>query len=199
MTRTDGWAARRGRTLSVVVILLGAAIVLIGSTQTWLTATVESTDIPAKGSQALALLQPLALAGLALTLALALVGKVLRFVFAGLAVVIGVALAVLIAPIAYEQPVSAVARVVTDHTGVAGVASVSGLVSGISATAWPIISLVAAIVLAFGGLLALVTAAFWRRGTSRYDAPKTSSHAGDGPLDAVESWDELTRGDDPTN
>ena len=199
MTRSGGWAARRGRTSSVVLILLGAALALIGSTQTWLVASVEGTDIPATGSESLALLQPLALAGLALTLALALVGKVLRLVFAALAVVIGGALTSMITPLVMDPPVSAVARVVTDHTGIAGVESVAEITSGIDSTAWPIVALVAAVVLALGGALALVTGPAWRKGTSRYDAPSASSAAGDGPLDAVDSWDRLSRGGDPTD
>lgn len=199
MTRADGWAARRGRTMSVLLILLGAGIALIGSTQTWLIARVEGTEIPATGSEALALLQPLALAGLALTLALALVGKIMRIVFAAAAVVIGGALTALILPIAAERPVSAVARVVTDHTGIAGVESVASIVSGIEATAWPIVALVCANVVALGGVLALVTGPSWRKGTSRYDAPTASRASKDGPLDAVDSWDDLTRGGDPTD
>jgi uncharacterized membrane protein (TIGR02234 family) len=164
-----------------------------------LIASVEGTDIPATGSEALALLQPLALAGLALTLALALVGKVVRFVFAALAIVIGGALTALVVPIVQDPPVSAVARVVTEHTGIAGVESVSAIVSGIEATGWPVVTLVAAIVVALGGALALVTGRSWRKGTSRYDAPKSSPAGGDGPLDAVDSWDRLTRGGDPTD
>lgn len=199
MTRSSGWAARRGRSTSVVLILLGAAIALISSTQTWLTASVEGTDIPATGSEAVALLQPLALAGLALTLALALVGRMLRYVFAALAVVIGGALVALATPMTVDPPVSAVARVVTQHTGIAGVESVAGIVSGIEANAWPIVAVIAAFVLAIGGALALVTGPAWSKGTSRYDTRKSSRHAGDGPLDAVDSWDELSRGDDPTD
>ena len=199
MTRADGWAARRGRSMSVVLILLGAGFALIASTQTWLIASVEGTEIPAKGSEALALLQPLALAALALTLALALVGRILRFVFAALAIIIGGAMTALIAPVAADAPTSAVARVVTDHTGIAGEESVAAIVSGIDATAWPAIALASAIVVALGGVLALVTGPSWRRGTSRYDAPGSSRGSKDGPLDAVDSWDDLTRGGDPTD
>ena len=192
------WASRRGRTSSIVLILVGAAGVLIASTQTWAIATVEGTDITASGSQALALLQPLALAGLALTLALALVGKVTRFIFAALAVVIGVALCAISIPVATSSPVSAVARAVTDHTGIAGIEGVSSVVSHISFTVWPLVTIIAAVVLTLGGLLALVTGAAWRKGTSRYDAQRAAAHSSDGPLDAVHSWDDLTRGDDPS-
>src|SRR5690606_30804113 len=135
---------------------------------------------------------------LALTLALALVGKALRFVFGAIAVVIGGALVALTAPIAFEQPVSSIARVVTEHTGIAGVESVSSIVSGIEPTGWPAIALVAAAV-ALGGVLALGTGPAWRKGTSRYDAPASRRGGGDGPLDAVDSWDDLSRGADPTD
>lgn len=198
MTTRPSWASRRGRTTSVVAILLGGAAVLIGSTQTWVTATVEGAEIPAKGSEALALLQPLALAGLALALALALVGRALRYVFGALALAIGAGLAIIVAPVVFATPVSSVEKVVTEHTGIAGRESIAQIVSGLAPSAWPAVALAAAIVIALGGVLVIVTGASWRRGTSRYDKPSTRHAAADGPLDAVDSWDELTRGDDPT-
>lgn len=83
---------RRSRLLCVLAIIVGGAIALIGSTQTWLTVTlnagaVEPLDVP--GASALPLLAPLSLAALALGLALTVVGRVLRYVFGVLATVIG--------------------------------------------------------------------------------------------------------------
>src|SRR5690606_2958244 len=106
-----GWAARRGRSASVVAILVGAAGALISSTQTWASAEVASAPIASSGADALPLLQPLALAALALSLALALTGRVVRVILAAVALLIGAGIAVLSIPVATTAPVSAVESV----------------------------------------------------------------------------------------
>lgn len=173
---------------------------LIASTQVWATAQVAETAVTSAGSAALPLLQPLSLAAMALALALALTGRIVRLVLAGLAVVIGASLIAVIAPVAVGAPVSAVQSAVTEHTGIAGDEAVAELVTGIAVTPWPWISLVFAALVVAGGVLALVTGARWRRGGRRYEqsGPRAQGAAERGPLDAVDSWDDLSRGDDPT-
>ncbi|MGO1840055.1 MAG: Trp biosynthesis-associated membrane protein [Candidatus Microbacterium stercoravium] len=197
---TESWAARRGRVLSVVVILLGSALVLISSTQTWATTDVQGTLIEAKGADALSLLQPLALAALALSLALALAGRIVRMALAAIAVVLGASLVWLTAGAAFGDPVASVESAVTEHTGIAGAEGVSSVVADVALTPWPSIALAFGILVALGGLLAVSTGPMWRRAGHRYDkADPTSRAAASGPLDAVDSWDDLSRGDDPTD
>lgn len=194
-----GWAARRGRSASVVAILVGAGGALISSTQTWASAEVASAPIASSGADALPLLQPLALAALALSLALALTGRVVRVILAAVALLIGAGITALAIPVASTAPVSAVESVVTEHTGIAGTESVAEVIGPIALTAWPWIGVASALVLAAGGILALVTAPRWRRAGHRYESAQPTSRAPEqGPLDAVDSWDDLTRGDDPT-
>ncbi len=194
---------RRWRSLSVVTILLGGAVGLIASTQTWLDVTLRDSTAAAlavPGATAVALLAPLSLAALALALALSIVGVVLRHVFGLLAVVIGVALTYAAWRIAAEQPVDAVAAVVTESTGLAGVGTVSQLVSTISATPWPAVTVVASLVIAAGGVFTLVTARRWQTSGRRYrtDGAVSARTSGSRPHDAIDSWDDLSRGDDPT-
>ena len=197
---TESWAARRGRVLSVVVILLGSALVLISSTQTWATTDVQGTLIEAQGAEALSLLQPLALAALALSLALALAGRIVRMVLAAIAVILGASLVWLTAGAVFGDPVAAVESAVTEHTGIAGAEGVSSVVADVALTAWPSIALAFGALVAIGGLLATATGLAWRRGGHRYDKAGATTHAAaSGPLDAVDSWDDLSRGDDPTN
>lgn len=197
--RRDGWAAQRGRSLVVVAILVGSAIALIASTQVWAQTSVAGVELEATGADALALLQPLALAGLALSLALALTGTVTRLLFAGVAVILGVAIAWLAAPVAVFAPLSAVESVVTEHTGIAGSESVADIISPVDTTAWPAVAAVAGVLVVLAGVAGLATGARWRRGSARYESsPAVGRRGGTGPLDAVDSWDDLTRGDDPT-
>nr|WP_165137600.1 Trp biosynthesis-associated membrane protein [Microbacterium amylolyticum] len=180
-------------------MLIGGALAVISSTQTWATAHVDDIAIPAAGSEALPLLQPLSLAALALALALTLVGKVLRYVLGVLAVILGGGLGALSFQMALVTPVAALQPVVTDHTGIMGDESVAALVDAVSVTAWPWFTVLFSVLIAAGGVLALVTGSQWRQGGRRYDAAASREGAEDGrALDAVNSWDDLSRGDDPT-
>ena len=183
------------------MILLCGALGLISSTQTWfdvvLVAGGDALAVP--GAQAVPVLAPLCLAVLALGAALTIVGRVLRYILGALTVLAGAALLWLTAPVAVQAPVSAVAPAVTTATGIAGLESVAELVASISATPWPGVTVAGAAVLLLTGILVLVTAHLWRRAGRRFatDAPHAAS-AADAPLDAVDSWDDLSRGDDPT-
>lgn len=194
---------RRARTLSVLAILLGGALALISSTQTWLSVTlVQVTDEPlaVPGADAVALLAPLSLAALALGLALSIVGTVLRYVFGVLAVAIGLALIVSCARIAAEVPVDAVAAAVTTATGLSGTETVARLVAAITETPWPWITVSAGALVAVGGGFTLATAHRWRGAGRRYRTdPAAAVASGSRPHDAIDSWDDLSRGDDPTD
>ncbi|MDF2849238.1 MAG: peptidase [Oerskovia sp.] len=200
---------RRARLLSVVVIVLCGAIGVISSTQTWLTVTLSGgaqhvLDVP--GASAVPVLAPLSLAVLALGGALSIVGRVLRYVFGVLATAIGVILAWLTARIVFEQPVSAVAAVVTETTGIAGEASVAKLVASTDAAAWPAVALVAWVLLVAAGVFVLATAHTWTRTGRRYRTDESAHPApqsGSRPHDAagsrsIDDWDDLSRGEDPT-
>jgi len=189
--------ARRAKSTSLLLILLAGGIGILSSTQTWLTVTRadggESLEVA--GNAALPVLAPLSLTALALCAAIALVGPVLRRVFAAIAVAVGALLLVLTARILFQHPLDAVSPALTKATGLAGDTALKAIVDGIVVTAWPWAALLGWILLLFGGGLALVTAGQWRSGGRRY---RTAPAPNDRPVDAVESWDELSRGTDPT-
>ena len=198
-TRTAGTITARGRSLAVLGALLGAAAALIGSTQTWLTATVADAALPVSGAEAIPVLQPLTLAALALSLVLTLVGRVLRYILGVVAVAAGGAIAVVSARLAAEPTASAASSVVTEHTGIAGADAVSELVTGLALTPWPVVTVAAGVLVALAGIWTLVTAHAWRRSGRKYENDGgAAARAADEPLDAVDSWDGLSRGDDPT-
>lgn len=194
---------RRARFLAVVVTVLAGAITVIASTQTWLSVLLSdgsSEQLEVAGAAAVPVLAPLGLATLALGGALSIVGSVLRYVFGVLGVAIAGILAVLAVRIAFSAPVDAVAGTVTTATGIAGADAVADLVASISVTPWPVITLAAQIVLGAAAVFTLATAHAWRTGAGRrYRTEAQTPPASAGPRqDAIDSWDDLSRGDDPT-
>jgi len=191
---------RRARLLSVVATLLAGAIGIISSTQTWLMVALKAggDPLPVPGASAIPVLAPLSLAVLALGGALSIVGPVLRYVFGALSVLASASLLWLTVPVVFAPPTSAVASTVTTATGITGRDAVAGLVGSLTATAWPAVALAGWILLAATGVFTLVTAHAWRRVGRRYEAEQTPHAPAEGPLDAVDSWDELSRGEDPT-
>lgn len=192
---------RRARLIAVLAALLAGAVGIVSSTQTWLDVTVAdgaAQTLAVPGAAAVQVLAPLSLAVLALGAALSIVGRVLRYVFGALMLVIGGVLAALTGVVVFTLPVAAVAATVTTSTGISG-AAVDALVAGIAPTPWPAATLVAWAVLLATGVFTLATAHRWRGTGRRY---RTSASRGprpdDQPLDAVDSWDDLSRGDDPT-
>ncbi|WP_256335869.1 Trp biosynthesis-associated membrane protein [Microbacterium sp. cf332] len=192
---------------AVLSAVLGGGLAVIGSTQPWLEATLRDgahAVLPVPGTEALPLVTPLGLAALALGLAISIVGTVLRYVFGGIGVLIGVALLAESLRIAVTAPPAAVVGVVADSTGLMGVAAVETLVSSITVTAWPWITAVGALAVCAGGVLTLVSARSWQSTARRYrtDAvAETSRPRGSRPHDShdpIDSWDDLSRGSDPT-
>ncbi|MGB4778837.1 Trp biosynthesis-associated membrane protein [Microbacterium sp.] len=204
----------RARMLAVLAVILGGAIAIIASTQTWLEVTVSAgatSALSVPGATALTLLAPLSLAALALGLALTVVGRVLRYVFGVLAAAIGATLLIGAARIATQHPLDAVSAAVTEATGLSGSDAVAALVDDVAGTAWPWLTAVAGALVAAGGILALVTAHTWRGSGRRYRTAADradTDRAADGatsprPYDAsrdnaIDSWDDLSHGEDPT-
>lgn len=191
--------AKRGRSLSVSGFLLAGAIGIISSTQTWL--TVERADageaILVPGASALVLLAPLSLAVLALGAALAIAGKAVRLVFGVVAAVTALFLGWSTIQLLLTEPLDAVAATVTEVTGLAGGVATHEIVASIVPSAWPYIALVGWVILLAASIVVLTTWRGWKAGGRRYRTDQADVPH-DGPVDAVDSWDELSRGTDPT-
>ena len=197
----------RARLLSVVVILAVGAIGVISSTQTWLVVGVEgggSSDLLVSGSAAVPVLAPLGLAALALGAALSIVGLILRLMFGVVTLLLAGLLVFLCGQVAFAPPLSAIASTVTAATGITGEAAVADLVAEVTATPWPAVTVVASVVLLAAGVFVLGTGARWPGSGRRYraDAAQSAETRADAPAsrphDAIDSWDDLSRGSDPT-
>ncbi|MDQ1136677.1 putative membrane protein (TIGR02234 family) [Microbacterium sp. SORGH_AS 1204] len=193
---------RRARSTAVLGMLLAGAVGVIASTQTWIDVTLDDgaqQTLAVAGAEALPVLTPLSLAALALGAALSIVGPVLRYVFGVLGAMIAVLTGVGTAQVVFATPVSATAATVTDATGISGTDAVASLVTDLSLTPWPAVTLLAQVLLAAAAVFTLVTARRWTSGASRKYRTATEAGADTGrPHDAIDSWDDLSRGDDPT-
>lgn len=197
---------RRARLLAVVGALAAGALGIISSTQTWLTVVLaDGADqaLAVPGAAAIPVLAPLSLAALALGGALSIVGRVLRYAFGVLAAAIAITLGVLTWQVAVDPAVSSVASTVTAATGISGDAALSELIASVTTTAWPAVTLVGWAALLGAGVLTLATAHRWQGSGRRYRtdvaAPAPAPGVGASrPHDAIDSWDDLSRGDDPT-
>jgi uncharacterized membrane protein (TIGR02234 family) len=245
---TDGGAGagRRIKYSTLLLLVVGSALALLAATQPWFTIRLtdtanHSSAISVPGSVAAPALTALALAGLALTAALAIAGPVFRLVLALLGVLLGVS--VLISAItALSDAVGASSSAITTATGVAGGASIHRLVHSVETAFWPWLAVFAGVLIILAGAAVVVFSRLWPGPSRKYqtrfagedgrpadavfadaaeDAPATTDPedaspsgtpaAADAPADdaadhpatldrdtAIDSWDELTRGDDPT-
>ena len=194
---------RRARLMAVLAMVVAGGTAVISSTQTWLDVTLTDGAahvLAVPGAAAVPVLAPLGLAALALGLALTIVGRVLRYVFGGIAVAVGGLMLALTWPVAVDPPVTAAASTVTDTTGLSGTEAVSALVAGMTVTPWPWVTVVAAVILVVGGIWTLASAHRWKGAGRRYrtEVAGVAGPASSRPHDAIDSWDDLSRGTDPT-
>jgi uncharacterized membrane protein (TIGR02234 family) len=198
--------ARRIKLVLILGVIAASGLALLAWTRVWATLAVvldggqNALEVP--GSVAAPGLTALALAGLALAGALTIAGPVIRIILGLLEVLLGVSV-VLSAVQAIADPIGAGSAAVTEVSGIAGSESIRAGVSSASLTAWPYLALAAGILMLIVGLTICVTARRWPGPTTRYDAtrfePVTDAATGrTRPRDAVDDWDGLTRGDDPT-
>ena len=204
----------------VVVTIIGAALALLSWSQTWF--ELELTDASAQGAgEAIAVpgsvaspaLAALGLAGLALVAALAIAGPGLRVGLGILEVVLG-GCVLLAVGVSLGDPVAAVAPAVTDATGVSGAGPTAELVAAATATAWPAAAIAGGVLLVLAGIAVLVTGTRWPASSRRYRGARLADADSDGDAGegtapsvreraasdrAIDDWDELSRGDDPTD
>lgn len=206
--------ARRLKLGHILVVLAASGLALLAWTQVWVNAGVGQSGsalqiLEVSGSTAAPGVTALALAGLALAGALSIAGPVIRVVLGVLEVLLGFSVS-LSALLAITDPAAASAGAVTDATGISGADSVVDAVVTAAVTPWPFVALLAGVVMAGAGIGVLVTARRWPGPTSRYQAVRFESAEpagaadadGSGPAapttDAVDDWDGLSRGEDPT-
>lgn len=191
---------KRRKYVIILLVVLASALTLLAATQQWSTLTFGTAEsgsksLPVGGQVAAPALSALGFAGLALSAALAIAGRIIRVILGVLGVAVGASI-VYASAVALSDPVAAGASVVTAATGLSGPQSVHDLVSSVDETAWPIVAIVAGVLLVVAAIAVLVTGGSWPSSSRRYQAVRLeNADAADSPVD---DWDELSGGDDPT-
>lgn len=183
----------------VVLATVFAALAAFGSTtQIWLSVTlpqdaVQTPSIMVPGSDAATAVTALALVGLAAGLAASIAGTVARWITASILLVAGVgiawsSIAVVTAPDSAAAPAIGDALGVTSREGVA-----------VTVTAMPWVAVVAGVLLATCAVWILLAGRRWAA-ARRYEksTPRTSPGKTHTNADEIDSWDSLSRGEDPT-
>lgn len=192
-TRVPFWQ----RKAALILLMILAALAVFGTTtQTWIHVAiaqgeVAQTDLDIPGNKAAVAVSALALVALAGSLATSIAGKIARIVtscivFFSAAGIVAVVLGILLDPAA-----AAVAEV-------GAATGIEGQPSDATVTVFPVLAIVAAVVLGLATLLVLWFGRTWTVRT-KYDAAKQDGDAdSDRPIDEIDHWDQLSRGEDPT-
>lgn len=199
----------------ILAIILLSALALLASTQTWYTLQLSAAanhpgSLDVSGSKAAPALTALALAGIALAGALAISGAIARIVVGALGFVLGGCIT-LSAVLAIAQPAATGISAVTDATGIGGSTAVIKLITRADSSVWPIVALIVGVLIALAGIAILATIRRWPESSRRYQSAhfepadgQQQEHSAERPKAensrdaAIDSWDELSKGDDPT-
>lgn len=184
-----------GPRLRLVAVLSGlglGGLVLLAWTQPWFGVTLTTgLDLEVAGDRAAPALSTFAFATLALSAALTIAGRMLRYVLGALQAALG-GLVTVFAAQALADPIGAAASTITEATAVSGRESIAELVLGTSSTPFPVLAIVAGALLLLLGLLVLFTERRWPQRSTRYDAARSRTAGSAG------AWDALSEGSDPT-
>jgi uncharacterized membrane protein (TIGR02234 family) len=191
-----------------VLALLGGALGLLSGSRPWVHATVNDPllglqrTVSASGRMAAPVVVAVALVALAGGVALLLAGRFGRRLV-GVVLVLAGAAELAAALGAVRQPGQAIADQVTRAVGRTGGAELRVTVTG-----WPWVAVLAGVLVVVAGALAVLRAHRWSGPKTRYESP-ASTVTGDeaapddgstasGTEDVARTWDELSRGEDPT-
>lgn len=193
---------RPTRSMTVLILLLGGVLALIGATQTWVTATgFEAAHIDLvqlSGQEASPVITAMALVSIAAGAALSIARRIGRWIIGILATLAAVTMGWATINV-MTNPLSAVALKIAETTGTTGFDE-PGAQLEVSALPW--LTVAGAVITVLGGLIALIVGRRWPVGkTKKYDVGEQQQpHRADrdGQLDEIDTWDELSRGEDPT-
>jgi uncharacterized membrane protein (TIGR02234 family) len=186
----------------LVLVLVSAAVILVSESREWVSgsaanAVLGATVLHGRGSDVAPGAAAAALVGLASAVALATSGTVVRFIAACTALLAAVLCAAVVIGILVD-PGAALGNLAAAGTGRSGSVAAIG-----RAGIWAWVALAAALVMGVGGLGAMVGARRWQGLSIRYDAPVAGEgslpyQAGEAGPGGVSTWDQLSRGEDPT-
>lgn len=195
--RTPAWA----RKSTLVLLIAVLALAVFGTTtQSWMTVTLDPNQVgqggaaqdalEVQGSKAATTVTALALVALAGGLAAAIAGRIARWIITAIIVLAAVGIVAAAATV-LANPLAAAQGSIAEATGI------TGSQAHVAVTAFPVLAVVAGCLLALAALAIPLAARHWKART-KYDASAAGGSAASGPVDEIDSWDRLSRGDDPT-
>ena len=199
---------------AALLAILGGALGLLSTSQTWAWAVVTSpvsgarVPVTVTGKDAAQVVVALALVALAGGVALLLARRLGRWLI-GLLLVLGGAAGAASAATSAGTPSDAVGEKAQGIVGAVGTT-----LTDTSVTAWPWVAVVGGLLVVVAGGLAVVRARRWAVGGARFEATAVSSSDAEGPGEPAvpheapeqhhessapgAAWDALSRGEDPT-
>lgn len=187
------------RSMTVLVLLLGGTLALIGSTQTWVTATgfeaTHITNVELSGQEASPVITAMSLVTIAAGAALSIARNVGRWIIGCVAILGALAIGSTTINVIFN-PLNAAAQKISESTGTTATTDVAG---DIEVSLLPWLTVLGAVIVLAGGIIALTYGSRWSLGkTKKYDISGPTPVDDDGQLDEIDTWDELSRGEDPT-
>lgn len=197
---------RWARKSTLVLAIAALALAVFGTTtQTWLTVHLDPAQLgqavdsqgglQVQGSKAATTVTALALVALAGGLAASIAGRIGRWIITAL-ILLAAAGIVSAAAVVIADPLAAAQGSIAAATGITG-SDVQ-----VDVTVFPAFAVVAGALLGLSALLVIPAGRYWKTRT-KYDTAAPAMAAGGsaapaGPADEIDSWDRLSRGDDPT-
>jgi len=202
-SRTASSAARWQRKSTVVLVTVLLAAAAFGTTtRTWLDvvlpqAAVETPNIAVAGSEAATAVTAFAVVAVAAALAASIAGKIARWVISVVLMVAGFGVAYASAAV-IQDPQQGAAGAVGKAAGVSGAAGAE-----VTLTLMPYLAAAAGVLIVLAGIWLAVASRSWAA-SRKYAAQPATGAASKGesthpPIDEIDSWDRLTKGEDPTN
>ena len=192
VSQSPRWARKSTIVLATTILALA---VFGATTQTWIEVRLDPTgasnsDLHVQGSKAATAVTALAVVALAGGLAASIAGKIARWIIAVL-ITLSAAGIVLAAVTVILDPLGAAQGSIAAATGV------SGGQADAAVTAFPVVAIVAGCLLAVCAIVLPLAGRHWTSRT-KYDAAARIKKSGSEPVDEIDSWDSLSRGEDPT-
>jgi uncharacterized membrane protein (TIGR02234 family) len=180
----------------VLFAVLGAGLLLVSGSRTWITGTVNdpvlgASRVAGDGGQVASGVVALALVAGAAALASTTAGAVLRRVTLAVLTLAALGEGALVARV-IASPASALGAVAARATGRTGEVETHATL-----TVWPWLCLLAALVLLVAAACGWAGASTWRGLGARYETPGATATGARGQRVASD-WDRLDAGDDPT-
>lgn len=189
----------------VFAILLFAAVILLGWSQVWFELSSDAFSSQSPTEQITGQSSGPGLIGLSLALfaasgVLALAGRVLARVVASALVLIAAGM-LWILLVSLSDPITASQGLLIKLTAIANVEELHATVTVVTVTAWPFVALVAALFVAVLGIALFFVSSRFESRVRKYDISRKNSQSASSSVDAtaVEEWDQLNTGIDPTN